>query len=86
MGTSKACPFTCRETEVQGNSGLGHRTDTLSLGLPTPPGLQSSPSDRGGKMQGTILGRSLLPPPLKKITYAKKFLRNYFRGDCDGFA
>ena len=25
-------------------------------------------------------------PPLKKITYAKKFLRNYFRGDCDGFA
>ena len=26
------------------------------------------------------------PPSLKKITYAKKFLRNYFRGDCDGFA
>ena len=29
---------------------------------------------------------SLLPPPLKKITYAKKILRNYFRGDCDGVA
>ena len=27
-----------------------------------------------------------LTPPLKKITYAKKVLRNYFRGDCDGFA
>ena len=26
------------------------------------------------------------PPPLKKSTYAKKFLRNYFRGDCDGFS
>ena len=26
------------------------------------------------------------PPPLKKITYAKKFLRNYFRSDCDDFA
>ena len=25
-------------------------------------------------------------PPLKKITYAKNFPRNYFRGDCDGFA
>ena len=25
-------------------------------------------------------------PPLKKITCAKKFQRNYFRGDCDGVA
>ena len=25
-------------------------------------------------------------PPLKTITYAKKLMRNYFRGDCDGFA
>ena len=31
-------------------------------------------------------GSQFYPPPLKKITYAKKFLRNYFRGDCDGFA
>ena len=28
----------------------------------------------------------LFTPPLKKITYAKKILRNYFRGDCDSFA
>ena len=26
------------------------------------------------------------PPPPQKITYAKKFQRNYFPGDCDNFA
>ena len=69
----------CAEPKEQKHFRPGTRPGGFGV-----PGREDSGTRPGGSVTGVT--EELFTPPLKKITYAKKFLRNYFRGDCDTFA
>ena len=60
---------------------------SLRLWKPEAQIATASASYRTGKTPNlTVSEYGFVYPPLKKMTYAKKLLRNYFRGDCDTFS